>query len=87
MILLVLDSSRPKARCCWPETGAPGGALARRAGWDVRDPPPRSAAAFRSLVSRETFQIIGVSAATTRLGAIADSTRISGAARAMAAPE
>jgi methylmalonyl-CoA mutase cobalamin-binding subunit len=44
----------------------------RHAGWDVWDPPPRNAIEFAALVRRESFQVIGISAASEgRLEAVA----------------
>lgn len=47
-------------------------AFFRQAGWDVWDPAPRSAAEFARLMRRESFQVIGISAASEdRLEAVA----------------
>ncbi|TCZ65997.1 cobalamin B12-binding domain-containing protein [Roseicella aquatilis] len=44
----------------------------RQGGWEVWDPPPRSAEAFAALVRREAFEVVGLSAgAEARLPAVA----------------
>lgn len=52
-------------------------AFFRQAGWDVWDPAPRSTAEFATLMRRESFQVIGISAASEdRLEAVAACIRL-----------
>jgi methylmalonyl-CoA mutase cobalamin-binding subunit len=52
-------------------------AFFRRAGWDVWDPPPRAEGEFARLMRRESFQVIGISAAAEeRLDAVAACIRL-----------
>ncbi|MFC7472777.1 B12-binding domain-containing protein [Dankookia sp. GCM10030260] len=49
----------------------------RHAGWDVWDPAPRGATEFATLLRRESFQVIGISAASEdRLDAVAACIRV-----------
>ena len=52
-------------------------AFFRQAGWDVWDPAPRTTPDFAALMRRESFQVIGISAASEeRLDAVAACIRV-----------